>query len=145
MPRAFPSAYGQTVGGSLSCKRRDLSGAADAPVGTPRTMEPLAGGKAYRSPCERNSIRPDRFTRFSRPATASNPASAQRFKPFDTSEGEMDRLSARFFDLGGSSAIASLRRIAISCPCICSFWALISNLEIGNFPSPIECCLGYVH
>ena len=69
MPRSFPSAYGQTAGGSRSSRRRDLSGSADAAVGTPRAIEPLAGGKAYFNPWDRNSMKPDRFTLFSGPAT----------------------------------------------------------------------------
>ena len=50
MPRSFPSAYGQTAGGSRSSRKRDLSGSTDAAVETLRTIEPLPGGKTYFNP-----------------------------------------------------------------------------------------------
>jgi len=67
MPRTFPCAYGHTVGGSFDSMKRDLSGSAAAAVGTPRASAPLSGGKAYFNPWARNSMSPDRFTRFSAP------------------------------------------------------------------------------
>jgi hypothetical protein len=98
MPRTVPSAYGQTAGGSRSSRKRDLSGSADAAVRTPRTIEPLLGGKTYFNPWDRNSISPDRLTLFSGPAMYSKSASTQRFRAFDTSDGEMLRLSAGSLD-----------------------------------------------
>jgi hypothetical protein len=97
MPRTFPSAYGQTAGGSRSSRKRDLSGSADAAVRMPRTIGPLLAGKTNFSPWERNSMRADRLTLFL-PAMYSKSASTQRFRAFDTSEGEMQRLSARPLD-----------------------------------------------
>jgi hypothetical protein len=131
MPRTFPSRYGQTVGGSLSSRKCDLSGSAAAAVGTPRTIEPLAGGKAYFSPCSRNSKSAGRLTLFSAPDMYSKPESTQRLRAFDTSDGEMERLSARALDCArGSFWIASLRRSAMSWPCMCS---LQFNFQFGNW------------
>jgi hypothetical protein len=111
IPRTFPSA--------------------EAAVGTPRTREPLADGKTYLKPWDRNSMSADRLTLFSPLAIWSSPESALRFRDFDTSDGEMKRLSAKFLDgTCGSFWMASFRRSATSWRCMVV--AQITNLEIGN-------------
>jgi hypothetical protein len=73
----------------------------------------------------------DRLTLFSPLAIWSSPESALRFRDFDTSDGEMKRLSAKFLDgTCGSFWMASFRRSATSWPCMVV--AQITNLEIGN-------------
>src|SRR5260370_38580738 len=98
MPRTFPSAYGQPAGGSRPSRKRDLSGSADAAVRTPRTIEPLLGGKTYFNPWERNSMRADRLTLLSGPAIYSKSASTQPFRAFDTLDGGMPTPQPRSLD-----------------------------------------------
>jgi hypothetical protein len=73
----------------------------------------------------------DRLTLFSPLAIWSSPESALRFRDFDTSDGEMKRLSAKFLDgTCGSFWMASFRRSATSWRCMVV--AQITNLEIGK-------------
>jgi hypothetical protein len=119
MPRTLPSAYGQTSGGSPDSRKRDFKGSAAVAVGTPRTREPLAGGNTYLNPCDRNSSKAERLTLFSPLTIWSSPDSALRFRDFDTSDGEIKRLSAKSLEgTRGSFSMASFRRSATSCPCM---------------------------